>query len=110
MHRRRSALVGPDLYRRIGLGLAFAVLVVRSASGLQPAYGVGEPILNTSGPQPQQAGTADFNCDGLMDVVWVQGHWTDTSTAPIRILLSDGKGKYFDGAAQVITGTVPKTK
>ena len=79
----------------------------QSASAVLPVYGDREFLFGTGGPQPQEAGSADFNCDGLTDVVWVQAQFQSASVYPIRIFLSDGKGGFSDGTSQVVTGTVP---
>ena len=53
--------------------------------------------------------TADFNCDGLMDVVVANGDGT-ASTFPISILLANGQGGFADGTSQVAVGALHQTR
>jgi hypothetical protein len=104
VHGRRSC------GRPFALCLVLATFVVQSSSAvsLLPTYGGREVLLNTGGPQPQEAATADFNCDGRMDVVWLQASFGSPTAYPIRVFLANGAGGFTDGTAQVVTGTVPK--
>jgi hypothetical protein len=107
MQRRHPPAGRSDLYRDIGVALALAVLFIEAVSAVLPTYGMQEFLFNTGGPQPQEAATSDFNCDGRPDVVWVQAQFQSSTTYPFRFFLSDGAGSFTNGTAQVVTGTVP---
>jgi hypothetical protein len=89
---------GPRSSFHIGLGLVAALLFVKALLAVVPTYGEREALFRTEGPQPQQAASVDFNCDGRMDVVWVQSLWTAAATQPIRNFVSDGQGGFSDGS------------
>jgi hypothetical protein len=111
--------------RVVGL-LAVAALVGampahsrREAGGLSsrlPAYGsfqsVGLP--SESGPVSvgvtDAIGSADFNGDGLPDVVYTAANSGSTSTFAMQFALNRGGGRFVDGGRQLFEGPVPRTQ
>src|ERR1051325_5061863 len=92
--------------------LVFVAAVLVSAP-VQGLFGSGQ--LPTYGPAQSQvqgvnqsnvSATADFNCDGLMDVV-VAGWGGSATTNTVGILLANGHGGFVDGTSQVIVGAPP---
>jgi hypothetical protein len=51
--------------------------------------------------------SADLNGDGWPDVVLYRGFTGTTRSAPLGILLNDGRGNLTEGASQVFLGAVP---
>lgn len=56
---------------------------------------------------PSAIAVGDFNCDGLQDVVVGFAAFGKDEKFEIVILLNDGKGGYYDGTKQIISGTIP---
>ena len=102
----------PSQTRRATFTALIALLVVvrtPSAVDLLPIYGAAIPQFN-AGTQPQSAGTADFNCDGVMDAVVARATFQSASTFPLIVYTGNGAGGFVDGTSQVFTGTVPRVQ
>jgi hypothetical protein len=54
--------------------------------------------------------SADFNGDGLPDVVYTTANSGSTSTFAMQFALNRGKGRFVDGAQQLFEGPVPRTQ
>jgi VCBS repeat protein len=52
-------------------------------------------------------GAADFNCDGLIDIVLAKEIFASPQTFEIEIMLNNGDGSFRVGTAEVIIGPVP---
>jgi hypothetical protein len=55
-------------------------------------------------------GSADFNGDGLPDVVYATANSGSTSTFALQFALNRGKGRFVDGAGRLFNGPVPRTQ
>lgn len=84
-----------------------ALMQASSATGTLPTYGAAQFLFNPNRP-PVFSATADFNCDGLMDVVVANGDGS-SNTFPISIVLANGAGSFVDGTSQVVVGSVHQT-
>jgi len=54
--------------------------------------------------------SADFNGDGLADVVYLTANSGSLSTFAMQFAVSDGPGRFVDGAERLFTGPVPRTQ
>ncbi len=63
--------------------------------------------MNPTADAGQAEGVADFNHDGLVDVVFVPLRFNTDMRFPVRILVADGRGGFTDGTARVIDGPPP---
>lgn len=61
-------------------------------------------------PQPRANAFADFNGDGLLDIIIAPGYGQHTPFFPIEIWLNKGDGTYRNGTAEVIDGAPPITR
>lgn len=57
-----------------------------------------------------QIAAADFNGDGLVDVLIARLGSVTTDTFPVAILLNKGKGRFVDGTRSIFVGSVPRTQ
>jgi hypothetical protein len=55
-------------------------------------------------------GSADFNGDGLPDVVYTTATSGSTSTFAMQLALNRGGGRFLDGAKSLFEGSVPRTQ
>jgi hypothetical protein len=55
-------------------------------------------------------GSADFNGDGLPDVVYATANSGSTSTFALQFAVNLGKGRFADGARRLFKGAVPRTQ
>jgi hypothetical protein len=51
--------------------------------------------------------TADFNGDGLLDLVVARSHFQSPEVFPVTIVLNNGAGGYFDGTPSIFEGLPP---
>jgi hypothetical protein len=87
--------------------LVSALTQASSAAGTLPTYGASQVLFNLNRP-PVVSATADFNCDGRMDVLVANGDGSST-TYPVTIVLADGHGSFVDGTSQVVVGSPHQT-
>ena len=83
------------------------MLVRTEGHGTLPTYGPLVFQFSTHSGQPCKAASADFNCDGKIDVVLIQQIFQSPTLFPIRIIGNNGSGAMIDISSQVITGTPP---
>jgi hypothetical protein len=55
-------------------------------------------------------GSADFNGDGLADVVYATANSGSLSTFALQFALNRGHGRFVDGASRLFEGAVPRTQ
>jgi hypothetical protein len=55
-------------------------------------------------------GSADFNGDGLADVVYTTANSGSRSTFAMQFVLNGGHGRFVDGARRLFAGPVPRTQ
>ncbi len=113
--------------RRLMLVLAVALLVllapVRSAwprfdaSGSPhrlPRYGsiryAGAALEPGSVYVTDAIASADFEGDGLADVVYARANSGSRSTFALQFVLNKGHGRFVDGANELFAGPVPRTQ
>ena len=109
----------------IGLGVTAAALAGASVSnsrvdlmattGRLPAYrsvdyGIGHSQEFGSVYVTDAIGSADFNRDGLPDVVYATANSGSTSTFAMQFALNRGRGRFIDGATSFFDGAVPRTQ
>ncbi len=58
---------------------------------------------------PRPWAFADFNGDGLLDIITAPFHTVSLPYLPIEIWLNKGDGTFYNGTSQVIDGPVPVT-
>ena len=89
--------------------LAAAMLARPQGLGTLPAYGL--PVTQGfAAALAQESASADFNCDGKVDVVVLEAAFQQAATYPIRILGNNGTGGMADITAQVVTGAPPRVQ
>src|SRR5262245_23845900 len=54
--------------------------------------------------------SADFNGDGLADVVYMTANSGSTSTFAMQFAVSEAPGRFVDGAGRLFVGPVPRTQ
>src|SRR5262249_37899490 len=54
--------------------------------------------------------TADFNGDGLADVLVTRSDYPTYKTYPLQILLNNGSGGFYDGTRQLFDGPLPRVQ
>jgi hypothetical protein len=54
--------------------------------------------------------SADFNGDGLADVVYARANSGSRSTFALQFVLNRGHGRFIDGASTLFAGPVPRTQ
>jgi hypothetical protein len=100
-------------------GLLGLLLLAAPAAALPPLPTYAPPVQilrlpNVGGAEPNEEspgvilGVADFNCDGLLDVVIARG--SSTQPVDLTILLNDGHGGFFDGTSLIFIGPPPRTQ
>jgi hypothetical protein len=121
LRRRGSA----ELQRALLVIVAVAV-VVAGAAGAASARGRGGsvPRLPRYGPVSylgashefgsvyvtDAIGSADFNGDGLPDVVYATANSGSTSTFALQFALNEGHGRFVDGGSKLLEEPVPRTQ
>jgi hypothetical protein len=78
-----------------------------------PHFSATRPVLSVDTHDPfALIGSADFNGDGLADVVVVRypADYRPGTSAPISILLNNGRGGLVDATKAMFTGHVPETE
>ncbi len=60
-------------------------------------------------PNPRPYAFADFNGDGLLDIITAPSFHVSLPYLPIEIWLNKGDGTFYNGTSQVIDGPVPVT-
>jgi hypothetical protein len=79
-----------------------------------PAYGrpglVGRSQEFGSVYVTDAIGSADFNGDGLPDVVYATANSGSTSTFALQFAVNKGNGRFIDGGKQLFEGPVPRTQ
>jgi len=112
----------------ICLALAGAVLAQSTSTPPQITYNVPKvrsviptptPVLTPLAPPPFNSefayanprpwAFADFNGDGLLDIITAPFHSVSLPYLPIEIWLNKGDGTFYNGTSQVIDGPVPVT-
>ena len=97
-----------------GAGSAFSRLDRASASSQLPNFGVpatvGESREFGSVYVTDAIGSADFNGDGLPDVVYATANSGSGSTFALQLALNRGRGRFIDGARSLFDGQVPRTQ
>jgi FG-GAP-like repeat len=71
-----------------------------------------EPPRSTSGfayQNPRPYAFADFNGDGLLDIITAPAYYDMLPYLPIEIWLNKGDGTFYNATSQVIDGPVPVT-
>jgi FG-GAP-like repeat len=109
----------------LGLGVAAAALPgggvgnsrvdLMTTAGRLPAYrsvdyGIGHSREFGSVYVTDAIGSADFNGDGLPDVVYATANSGSASTFAIQFAVNLGKGRFVDGATSLFEGAVPRTQ
>lgn len=70
------------------------------------------PPVSTAGfayQNPRPYAFADFNGDGLLDIITAPAYTNSLPYLPIEIWLNKGDGTFYNGTSQVIDGPVPVT-
>jgi len=112
---RKRLLVFPTVaaFVTAAAGTAFAFDRLDSVSRL-PRYGeigyVGRSHESGSVYVTDAIGSADFNGDGLPDVVYATANSGSLSTFALQFALNKGRGRFVDGASKLFQGTVPRTQ
>jgi hypothetical protein len=79
-----------------------------------PRYGQPRVVLTTSLSDSGEAVTsltaADFNGDGLADVLVTRTDYPTYNTYPLQILLDNGHGGFSDGTGRSFEGPVPRAQ
>jgi hypothetical protein len=104
------------LNRTATIWVAIAALVVwlsvrSSAFFTLPTYGTAQTQYQPAHIQNSlllYTATADFNCDGRVDVLLVRGLYGTNTSVPVSIGLANGTGGFIDGTSQIFTGPVPQ--
>ncbi len=65
--------------------------------------------LSTTGSVHQMS-SADFNGDGLMDLVFARGTYPTSDTHELNIALNDGNGGFVLATSEIFINTVPRTQ
>jgi hypothetical protein len=111
MTARRATRVAVVL---LGAALVVPVAAGDSSSELRvPRYGQPTRVLSTSfrdlgGIATEDA--ADFNGDGLVDVLITKHNRDTTDTYQPLFLVNNGRGGFRDGTASLFTGAPPRTQ
>lgn len=102
------AAVGANLAGYAGHSSALAVAVVTVTP---PRY--AKPIVALREVVPagaNQMAAADFNGDGLVDVLVARLGPVSSATLSVSVLLNKGKGRFVDGTKTVFIGAPPRTQ
>ena len=94
----------------LAISLALSALVLRAVPAL-PTYGAQQPqfqLPNVNNSLLLLTAAADFNCDGLTDVILVRGILGTNTLVPVSVMLANGAGGFIDGTAQIFSGPVPQ--
>jgi hypothetical protein len=75
-----------------------------------PIHYVGEAHELGSVYVTDAIGSADFNGDGLADVVYATANSGSRSTFAMQFVLNRGRGRFVDGASRLFIGPVPRTQ
>jgi FG-GAP-like repeat len=98
-----SASAGPDSR------VAQAALSIRPPA-YDPPGSVGRSHEFGSVYVTDAIGSADFNGDGLPDVVYTTANSGSTSTFAMQFAVNKGDGRFVDGGTQLFEGAVPRTQ
>jgi hypothetical protein len=105
--------------------VALAVLVWAGTGSPRPRAAASSPRLPAYGPVDFFVGasrelgsvyvtdaitSADFNGDGLPDVVYTTANSGSLSTFAMQFVVNNGKGRFADGARRLFDGPVPRTQ
>jgi len=97
-----------------GAGSGFSRVDLAGSSSRIPAYGqvrfVGESHEFGSVYVTDAIASADFNGDGLPDVVYATANSGSASTFALQFVVNRGKGRFVDGGSQLFNGPVPRTQ
>jgi len=112
--------------RRVLLGVGVVAVALAGAAvsnsrvdlvtgGRLPAYssvgyGIGHSRESGSVYVTDAIGSADFNGDGLPDVVYATANGGSASTFALQFAVNLGKGRFVDGASRLFAGPVPRTQ
>ena len=95
----------------LALALLWIPLVTIASAATLPQYAAPQIIRQTTQVGAfDNLATADFNGDGLLDIIHTRGHFGTPETLEIEILLNDGHGGFQSATSSIIVGPVPKVQ
>lgn len=102
------------MLRSLGCAAVLLCLAVPALAAVKPApprFASGKLALVLPAPAPPvEVASADFNGDGLVDVVVARLQGVGEADLPVTVLLNRGNGKFVDGTARIFDGPPPKTE
>jgi FG-GAP-like repeat len=93
------------------LGPQLALAAASTGDGV-PRYGAGEIVgqVATEGGFVSQIAVADFNGDGLDDLLFTRSVYQGQQTFPVTVLLNNGHGRFADATSAIFSGTAPRVQ